>query len=217
VSGRTLAPKPSNLSFEEAAAVPVAGTTALQALRDKGQLRSGQRVLINGASGGVGTFAVQIAKAFGATVTAVCSTANVEQARSMGADRVIDYTREDFTRAGQRYDLIVDIAGSRSMWANRRALSSHGTLVVVGGPGGRMIRPVDRMAEAVVMSRVVSRRLLPFLSHASRDDLLVLKDLIEAGKVRPIIDRTYPFAELADAMRYVEEGHARGKVVITIP
>jgi NADPH:quinone reductase-like Zn-dependent oxidoreductase len=216
VSGRTIALKPTNLSFEEAAGVPVGGTTALQALRDKGQVRPGQRVLVNGASGSVGPFAVQIAKAFGAIVTAVCSPANVEQSRSLGADRVVDYTREDFTTLGQRYDLIVDIAGNRSFASCRRVLASHGALVVVGGPGGRWIKPADRAAKAAVLSRFGGPRLMPFLSHASKDDLLVLKELIEAGKVRPVIDRTYPLAEVAEAVRYVETGHARAKVIVTL-
>jgi NADPH:quinone reductase-like Zn-dependent oxidoreductase len=212
----TLVPKPAGLTFEQAAAVPVAGTTALQGLRDKGQLQPGQHVLINGASGGVGTFAVQIAKAFGAEVTGVCSTVNVEMVRSIGADHVIDYTREDFTKSGQKFDLILDIAGSRPLSACRRVMAPSGTFVVVGGPGGRWIRPADRALTAVLMNRFVSQRMLPFLSHASKDDLLVLKDLIDAGKVTPVIDRTYPLSATPEAVRYVEQGHARGKVVITV-
>jgi NADPH:quinone reductase-like Zn-dependent oxidoreductase len=204
------------MTFEQAAAVPVAGMTALQGLRDKGQLQPGQHVLINGASGGVGTFAVQIAKAFGAEVTGVCSTANLEMVRSIGADHVIDYTREDFTKSGQKYDLILDIAGSRPLSACRRVMTPSGTFVVVGGPGGRWIRPADRALIAILMNRFVSQRMLPFLSHASKDDLLVLKELIEAGKVRAVIDRTYPLSETPAAVRYVEQGHARGKVVITV-
>jgi NADPH:quinone reductase-like Zn-dependent oxidoreductase len=212
----SLVPKPGGMTFEQAAAVPVAGITALQGLRDKGQLQPGQHVLINGASGGVGTFAVQIAKAFGAEVTGVCSSANVEMVRSIGADHVVDYTREDFTKSGQRYDLILDIAGSRPLSACRRVMTTSGTFVVVGGPGGRWIRPADRALGAFLMNRFVSQRMLPFLSHDAKEDLLVLKELIEAGKVTPVIDRTYPLSETPEAVRYVERGHARGKVVITI-
>jgi len=212
----TLVPKPGGMTFEQAAAVPVAGMTALQGLRDKGGLQPGEHVLINGASGGVGTFAVQIAKAFGAEVTGVCSTPNLEMIRSIGADHVIDYTREDFTKSGKKYDLILDIAGSRPLSACRRVMTPSGTFVVVGGPGGRWIRPADRALKAILMNRFVSQRMLPFLSHASKDDLLVLKELIEAGKVTPVIDRTYPLSETPEAVRYVEKGHARGKVVITV-
>ena len=215
-----LVPKPAGLTFEQAAAVPMAGTTALQGLRDKGQLKPGQRVLVNGATGGVGTFAVQIAKAFGAHVTAVCSTRNVDMVRSIGADEIIDYTREDFTRRrGQRYDLILDVAAHRSLSDCRRVLAPEGILVIVGAPGnGRRILPiVARLLAAKVMSRFGTQKLLPFLAKNSNEDLLLLKDLIESGKVRPVIDRTYPLRETAAAMRYLEEGHARGKVVITVP
>jgi NADPH:quinone reductase-like Zn-dependent oxidoreductase len=173
-------------------------------------------VLINGASGGVGTFAVQIAKAFGAEVTGVCSTPNLEMVRSIGADHVIDYTRENFTKSGQKYDLILDIAGSRPLSACRRVMTPSGTFVVVGGPGGRWIQPADRALKAILMNRFVSQRMLPFLSHDTKDDLLVLKELIEAGKVTPVIDRTYPLSETPEAVRYLEQGHARGKVVITL-
>jgi NADPH:quinone reductase-like Zn-dependent oxidoreductase len=213
-----LVPKPAGLTFEQAAAVNMAGTTALQGLRDKGQIKSGQRVLIHGASGGVGTFAVQIAKALGAHVTAVCSTGNVDMIRSIGADQVIDYTREDFTRSEQRYDLIFDVAASRSLSDCRRVLASNGILVVVGAAGGgrRMAPIVARLLAAVVSSRFSSQKMLPFLAKNSTEDLLVLKDLIEAGKVRPVIDRTYPLSETAEAMRYLETGHARAKVVITV-
>lgn len=208
--------KPASLTFEQAAAVPVAGLTALQGLRDRGRIQPGQTVLINGASGGVGTFAVQIAKVLGADVTGVCSTRNVELVRSLGADRVIDYTQEDFTRSGMRYDLVFDIAGSRPLWACRRVLAPAGTLVVVGGPSGRWIRPMDRMVQAVVLSRFGSARMLPFLSKHSHADLVTLRDLLEAGRIVPLIDRTYPLHETPDAIRYVEAGHARGKVVITL-
>lgn len=216
VSGRTFVPKPAGLTFEEAAAIPVAATTALLGLRDRGALQSGQRVLINGASGGVGTFAVQIARALGARVTAVCSTPNVEMVRSLGADRVIDYTREDFTRSVEPYDLILDIAGSRPLLACRRVLAARGTLVVVGGPGGRWLKPVDRMVKAAVLSRFGSQRMVPFLAQITRDDLMVLKELIDAGKVTPVIDRTYPLRDVPDAIRYLEAGHARAKVVISV-
>jgi NADPH:quinone reductase-like Zn-dependent oxidoreductase len=217
VSGRTFVPKPSNLTFEQAAAIPVAATTALQGLRDKGELQPGQRVLINGAGGGVGHFAVQIAKALGAAeVTGVTSTANVEMVGSIGADHVIDYEREDFTKARKRYDLILDIAGNRPMRAMRRALVPKGTFVFVGGPGGRWVSPADRALKAAVMSPFVSQRMLPFLAHISKEDLIVLKELAETGKLRPVIDRTYPLAATADALRYVETMHACGKVVITV-
>jgi len=214
----SLAPKPAGLSFEQAAAINMAGTTALQGLRDKGRIKAGQRVLINGASGGVGTFAVQIAKAFGAHVTAVCSTRNVDMVRSLGADEVIDYTKEDFTRSGQRYDLILDVAVSRSLSDCRRVLNSNGTLVVVGAAGGgrRMAPIVARLLAAAVSSRFSSQKMLPFLAKNSKEDLLVLKELIEAGKVRPVVDRTYPLSETAEAMRYLETGHARAKIVVTV-
>ncbi len=212
-----LVPKPAGLTFEQAAAVPMAGYTALQGLRDRGQIKPGQRVLINGAAGGVGTFAVQIAKAFGAHVTAVCSTKNVDVVHSIGADQVIDYTREDFTRSGQRFDLIFDVAGSRSLSDCRRVLSSAGTLVLVGPADGRRMAPiVARFLAAVVSSRLASQKMLPFLAHNSKEDLVVLTEPIEAGKVTPVIDRTYPLSETAEAIRYLEEGHARGKVVITV-
>jgi len=216
VSGRNFVAKPAGLTFEQAAAIPVAATTALQGLRDKGGIQAGQRVLVNGASGGVGTFTVQIAKALGAHVTGVCSGGNVEMVRSIGADEVIDYTLEDFTRAGQQYDLILDIAGSRSLRSCRRVLTANGTLVVVGGPGGRWVSPADRWVKAKVISRFGSQRMLPFLAQITKEDLLVLKELVEEGKLRPVIDRTYPLSEVPEAVRYVEAGHARGKVVITI-
>jgi NADPH:quinone reductase-like Zn-dependent oxidoreductase len=212
-----LVPKPAGLTFEQAAAVPMAAQTALQGLRDKGQIKSGQRVLINGGSGGVGTFAVQIAKSFGAHVTAVCGTGNVDMIRSLGADQVIDYTKEDFTRSGQRYDLILDVAANRSLSDCRRVLSATGILVIVGAPDGRRMGPiVARLLWAVVLSRFASQKLLPFLAKNSKEDLILLKELIEAGKVRPVIDRTYPLSETAEAIRYLEEGHARGKVVIKV-
>jgi NADPH:quinone reductase-like Zn-dependent oxidoreductase len=212
-----LALKPANLTFEQAAAVPIAAFTALQGLRDKGRIQSGQKVLINGAAGGVGTFAVQIARSFGAEVTGVCSTRNVEMVRSIGADRVIDYSQEDFTRSGQLYDLIFDSAGNHSPSDCRRVLTPEGTLVMVGGPdNGRWLGPLADVLEAVVLSRFVSQKLLPFLAHSSKDDLIVMKELLGAGKVTPVIDRTYPLRDVPDAIRYLEEGHAKGKVVITM-
>jgi NADPH:quinone reductase-like Zn-dependent oxidoreductase len=214
---KALAPKPANLTFEQAAAVPLAGAfTALQGLRDKGRIQPGQKVLINGAAGGVGTFAVQIAKAFGATVTGVSSTRNVDIVRSIGADHVIDYTREDFTRSEQRYDLILDCAGSRSLSACRRVMSPGGIYVIVGGPNrGRWIGPLISPLKALLLSRFVSQKLLMFLASANKEDLAVLKELIEAAKVTPVIDRCYPLSEVPEAIRYLEEGHARGKVIIT--
>lgn len=208
--------KPANLGFEQAAAIPVAASTALQGLRDKGQLQPGQRVLINGAAGGVGHFAVQIAKALGAEVTAASGTPNLEMLGSIGADEVIDYSREDFTTLGRQYDLILDVAGTRSLLACRRALTPRGTLVVVGGPGGRWISPADSAAKAVVLSRFVSQRLLPFFATISKDDLGVLKELSEAGKLSPVIDRRYGLSEVPEAIRHLETMHARGKVVITV-
>jgi NADPH:quinone reductase-like Zn-dependent oxidoreductase len=209
--------KPANVTFEQAAAVPVAALSALQGLRDKGQIQPGQKVLINGASGGVGTFAVQIAKLFGAEVTGVCSTRNVDMVRSIGANHVMDYTQEDFTKSGQRYDLIFDSVGNHSLSDCRRALTTEGTLVLVGGPDkGRWLGPLTGMLKAVVLSRFVSQRLLPFLAHLSKDDLIILRELLEAGKVIPVIDRSYPLSDVPGSIRYLEEGHARGKVVITM-
>jgi NADPH:quinone reductase-like Zn-dependent oxidoreductase len=215
VSDDVLVPKPANLTFEQAAAVPLAALTALQALRDKGGVQPGQNVLINGASGGVGTFAVQTAKSFGADVTGVCSTSNTDMVRSIGADQVIDYTQEDFTKSGQRYDLILDI-GDRSLSDLRRALTPKGALVIIGGSAGRWINGLGRENKVRVLSPFVSQRLQPFLTKWNRQDLHVLKELIEAGKVTPVIDRTYPLSEAPEAIRYLEGGHARGKVVITV-
>ena len=214
----SFAPKPANISFEKAAAIAVAGSTALQGLRDRGKLVPGQRVLINGAGGGVGTFAVQIAKALGGEVTAVCGTHNVDLVRSLGADEVIDYTREDFTRSGQRFDLILDVAASRSIAACRRVLGSGGTLVVVGAAGsGRSMVPIaTRVVAAKVWSRLGRERMSMFIAKITNADLLVLSELIGSGKVTPVVDRTYPLSETAAAMRYLEQGHSRGKVVITV-
>jgi NADPH:quinone reductase-like Zn-dependent oxidoreductase len=213
-----LAPKPANLSFEQAAAVPISGLTALQALRDTGKLQPGQKVLIIGAAGGVGTFAVQLAKVFGAQVTGVCSTTKVDLVRSLGAEEVIDYTREDFANGARRWDLIVDTAGRRSLSQLRRALTPRGTLVIVGGEGGgRWLGGFDRqILRAPAVSAFSRQRLRPLVSKERRADLLVLKELIEAGKVTPVIDRTYPLGEAPEAIRYLEEGHARGKIVIRV-
>ena len=212
-----LVPKPASLTFEEAAAIPAAGVTALQALRDKGGVRPGQRVLINGASGGVGTFAVQIAKADGADVTGVCSTPNLELVRSIGADHVIDYTQNDFTRTGQTYDLIIDNVGNRSLRDLRRILTPGGTLVIIGAPKGRLILGfVARLIAAPVLSRFSDQRLLGHLTETRLEDLVAMSELVEAGKVRSIIDRCYPLSETPDAIRYLETLRARGKVVITV-
>ena len=212
-----LAPKPSNLTFEQAAVVAISGLPALQGLRDKGKVRSGQKVLIIGASGGVGTYAVQIAKAFGAHVTAVCSTTKVDMVRSIGADRVIDYTKEDFTQGDERYDVILDIGGNSSLSRLRRALTAKGTLVIAGGEtDGRWLGGTDRQVRALMLSPFVGQKLGTFISSENAEDLIVLKDLIEAGKVKPIIDRTYALSDVPDAIRYLEEGNARGKVAITI-
>src|SRR5215217_7484904 len=212
-----LVPKPANLTFEQAAVLAIMGSTALQALRDQGKVEPGQEVLIIGASGGVGTYAVQIAKAFGAHVTGVCSTAKVEMVRSIGADHVIDYTQEDFAEGEQRYDLILDIGGNSSLARLRRALASRGTLVIVGGEGGgRWLGGLDRQLRATMLSPFVGQKLGTFVSTPNREDLLVLKELIESGKVTPVIDRTYPLAEVPEAIRYLEGGHAKGKVLITV-
>ena len=211
-----LVPKPSRLTFEQSAAIPVAGLTALQALRDRGQAQPGQKVLIVGASGGVGTLAVQIAKSLATTVTGVCSTKNVDLVRSLGADHVIDYTQRDYPSCGEHYDLIVDMAGTHSLWTCRRALTSRGTYVVVGAPSGRWIHGPDRFVKALLISLVVSQKMRPFVSNANKKDLLLLKDLIESGKVTPVVDRSYSLKDAAEAVRYLEAGHARGKVVISV-
>lgn len=216
IIGRSVVPMPAGLTFEQAAAVPTAGQTALVAVRDKGELKAGQRVLINGAGGGVGSFAVQIAKALGADVTAVTNTRSVDMVRSIGADQVVDYTREDFTRSRQRYDLIVDAGGNRRLSHMRRVMSPEGTIVLVAPGPGQWIGPIVRMLGAVVTTRFGHQKVRPFLTPVSRENLLVLKELIESGKVRPVIDRTYPFSEIPDAVRYVEGGSVQGKVVITM-
>jgi NADPH:quinone reductase-like Zn-dependent oxidoreductase len=212
-----LAAKPANLSFEQAAAVPVAGLTALQGLRDKGRLQAGQKVLINGAAGGVGTFAVQVAKAFGAVVTGVCSTRNLDLVRSLGADHVIDYTRDDFTRSGERYDLLFDCVGNRPLSACRRVMTPRGTFVAVGvRPGGRWVGPLPYLLGLIVSSWFVSQHVVFFIAKIRTEDLVVLKELMEAKKVTPVIDRAYTLSEASQAIRYLKEGHARGKVVITV-
>ena len=212
-----IAPKPANLTFEEAAAIPVGALTALQALRDRGRLQPGQKVLINGASGAVGTFAVQIAKALGAEVTAVCSTKNVEMARALGADRVVDYTREDFTQTDQRYDLILDNVGNRSVLAYRRVMPPKGILVIVGAGKGRWLGPFKGPIEALVLSPFVSQQAGMYISSLVPKDLNVLADFARSGKIKSIIDRRYGLQEVPDAIRYLEEGHARAKVIITLP
>jgi NADPH:quinone reductase-like Zn-dependent oxidoreductase len=209
--------KPANVTFEQAAAVPVAGLTALQGLRDKGQLEPGQNVLINGASGGVGTFAVQIAKAFGGEVTAVCSSRNAELVQSLGADHVVDYTHEDFTRSGARHDLVLDIAGGRSWTEWRRILEPRGTLVVVGGPKtNRLVGPLGRALAMRVASVFGNRRVVLFLAKFEKADLEVLRGLLESEKVIPAVDRQFALTETAAALHYLGEGHARAKVVVTV-
>jgi NADPH:quinone reductase-like Zn-dependent oxidoreductase len=208
-----LALKPANISFEDGAAAPVAALTALQGLRDKGGIAPGQKVLVDGASGGVGTFAVQIAKSFGAEVTAVCSTGKVDTAQSIGADHVIDYTREDFTKSGQRYDLIFAANAFHSIFDYRRALNPKGIYVMAGGGMGYVFRT---MLLGPLLSRIGSKKICFFITKINKKDLVLLRDLLEAGKVVPIIDRRYPLSDAAEAIRYLEEGHARGKVVITL-
>ena len=212
-----LAPKPANLGHEQAAVVAVSGVAALRAVRDHGHISPGQQVLVIGASGGVGTYAVQLAKAFGAEVTGVCSTTKVDLVSSLGADRVIDYSREDFAAGERRYDVILDIGGNSTLRRLRRALTPKGTLVIVGGEtGGRFLGGFDRQIRAMLLSPFVGQRLGTFVSSESAENLVALKELIEAGKVAPVIDRTFPLAEAPDAIRYVEQGRARGKVAITI-
>lgn len=213
-----IARKPANMSFEQAAAVPVAALTALQALRDEGQLHAGQKVLINGASGGVGTFAVQIAKALGAEVTGVCSTRNLELVRSIGADHVVDYTREDVTRGSERYDLIVDNVATHSLLDYRRVMQPHARLVIVGSTDrGPWLGPLEAPVKAMVLSQLVSQQAGMFISSLNPKDLGILAALMQSGRVTPVIDRRYGLHEIASAMRYLELGHAHGKVVITVP
>src|SRR5664280_1303898 len=216
-SESALVMKPDNVTLEQAASVCVAALTALQGLRDKGHIQPGQRVLINGAAGGVGTFAVQIAKWFGADVTGVCSTRNVDMVRSIGADRVIDYTQEDFTKSGQRYDLILDCVGNHSLSACRRILNPKGIHIAVGGPSGPwMIGPLASAITAAVLSRFASQKLVMVLMRRSKEDLTIMHALMKAGKVTPVIDKHYRLSEVPNAIGYLEEGHARGKIVITL-
>jgi NADPH:quinone reductase-like Zn-dependent oxidoreductase len=214
---KAVARKPANLTFEEAAAVPIAALSALQGLRDHGRLQAGQKVLVNGASGGVGTFAVQIAKALGAEVTAVCSTRNLEQARSLGADRIIGYTQEDFTRGGERYDVILDVSGARSWSSYRRVLNPEATLVLLGSPkSGRLLGPLGHVLRVKLAAWRGSQRAVFFVAKLDRPDLDVLRELLESGKVRPVVEKRYDLDDVADALRYLGEGHARGKIVITV-
>jgi NADPH:quinone reductase-like Zn-dependent oxidoreductase len=212
-----LAPKPANLGLAQAATLAISGLTALQAVRDHGKLRPGQKVLIVGASGGVGTYAVQLANAFGAQVTGVCSATKADTVRSIGADRVIDYAHEDFAAGEERYDLILDIGGNASLSRLRHALTPKGTLVIVGGEtGGRWLGGSDRQIRAMVLSRFVGQKLGTFISSENHEDMLVLKELVEAGKVTPVVDRSYPLREVPEAIRYMRDGRACGKLVITV-
>ncbi len=213
-----LALKADNVTFEQAASIPMAALSALQGLRDKGQIQPGQKILINGAAGGVGTFAVQIAKSFGAEVTGVCSTRNVDMVRSIGADRVIDYTREDFTKGGQHYDLFFDLVANHSLLACRRVLNPKEKYIGAGilGVGRSMITPQAHMITTLVVSHFVSQNFVTFVAKINQEDLTIIGGLIEARKVTPVIDRCYRLSEVPEAIRYLEEGHARGKVVITL-
>src|SRR2546427_1866391 len=211
--------KPANLTFEQAASVNIAGITALQALRDKGKVQPGQKVLINGASGGVGTFAVQIAKTFGADVTGVCSTRNVDLVRSLGADHVIDYTKEDFAKGTERYDVILDNVPNHSLSECRHILNPKGKYVMIGGGGpndSRWVGPFGRVIKTMILSPFVSQKMGMMMADPSQKDLAVLADMIQSGKVKPVIDRTYKLSEVPEAILYLEQGHARGKVVITV-
>jgi NADPH:quinone reductase-like Zn-dependent oxidoreductase len=216
---RAVALKPPSLTFEQAASVNIAGITALQAVRDKGQVQPGQKVLINGASGGVGTFAVQIAKSFGADVTGVCSIRNVDLVRSLGADRVIDYTKEDFAKGEQRYDVILDNVPNHSLSECRRVLTPNGKYVMIGGGGpneGRWIGPFGRVIHTLLLSPFISQKMGMMMADTNQKDLNVLADMMQSGKLKAVIDRTYKLAEVPEAIRYLEEGHARGKVVISV-
>jgi len=216
---RAVTLKPANISFEQAASINIAGITALQAVRDKGKVQPGQKVLINGASGGVGTFAVQIAKSFGADVTGVCSTRNLDMVRSLGADHVIDYTKEDFAKGDQRYDVILDNVPNHSLSECRHVLNPQGKYVMIGGGGpndNRWIGPFGRVIQALVVGPFVSQKMGMMMAELKKSDLAILGDMMQSGKVKPVIDRTYKLSELPEAIRYLEEGHARGKVVITV-
>jgi NADPH:quinone reductase-like Zn-dependent oxidoreductase len=216
---RAVVLKPANITFEQAAGVPVAALTALQGLRDKGKVQPGQKVLINGASGGVGTFAVQIAKSFGADVTGVCSGRNVDLVRSLGADHVIDYTKEDFSKGDERYDVILDNVGTQPLSGFRRVLKPNGICVMIGGGGpneGKWVGPMARPIKALLMSPFISQKIGMMMAEGNKDDLNTLADLMQSGKVTPVIDRTYPLSEIREAIRYLEKGRARGKVIITV-
>lgn len=213
---KAIAHKPANVTFEEAASVATAGITALQGLRDFGKIKMGQKVLINGASGGVGSFAVQIAKAFGAEVTAVCSTQNVVHARSLGADHVVDYTKEDFTRNGRRYDLLLDVNGGRSWFDYKRVLAPEATVVIVGGPRTPLIGPLSHVIKMKIASLGSKRKVVFFVAQFNREDMLVLKNLLESGKVKPFVEKVYPLNQIAAAMRYLGAGHAKGKIVLVV-
>ena len=213
----TIAAKPTNVTFEQAASMPIAGLTALQALRDKGALQAGQHVLINGAAGGVGTFAVQIAKAFAAEVTGVCSTSNVDMVRSIGADHVIDYTAEDFASGSQRYDVIIDNIGNRSLGEYRKTLTRKGVYVIVGGPDkGNLLGPVTQLVAAKLTFLFATQKAAPLLAKHNRDDLLTLSEMITSGKVTPVIDRTCTLSEVPAALQQISTGHTRGKIVVAI-
>ncbi len=214
--GAALVRKPADVSFEQAASVPIAAVTALQALRDLGNLEPGQQVLINGASGGVGTFAVQIAKSLGAEVTGVCSTRNLEMVRSIGADHLIDYTKEDYTESGKQYDLIIDMVGNHSLLENRRALKPEGIFVIVGGAKGNWLAPIAGPIKALMLSPFVGQEFVMILAEMRQDDLTILGDLMQTGKMTPVIDRRYRLSEVPDAIRYSEEGHAQGKTIINV-
>lgn len=215
-SEKYLVKKPANVTFEQAAAVPIAAFTALQGLRDQGLIQPGQKVLINGAAGGVGTFAVQIAKSLGAEVTGVCSTRNVAMVRSIGADHVIDYTQEDFTRSGNMYDLIFDAVGNRSLLICRRILRPQGIFVILGSKSkGRVLGPLTRALKGILLSRFVTQKYKMFFASWRKKDLETMHELLEAGKVTPVIDRNYKLDEVTEAIRYLEKGHAQGKVIIT--
>lgn len=213
---RQIVHRPENLTAQEAAAVPIAALTALQALRDKGEIQPGQKVLINGASGGVGTFAVQIAKSYGAEVTGVCSARNVELVQSLGADHVIDYKKESYIESGNTWDLIIDNVGNHSLLANRKVLAPDGRFVIVGGPGGNWVGPLVRPLMATILSPFVDQEFIMLMAQGRKDDLATLAQLLQSGELRPVIDRTWPLEQVAEAIRYSESGRARGKIIITV-
>jgi len=215
IEGR-VAPKPANLSFEEAAAVPIAALTALQGLRDHGQVQPGQHVLVHGASGGVGTYSVQIAKALGAEVTAVCSTRNVDQARELGADHVVDYTKEDVTRRGGRFDVVMHVGGRLSWRSSKRIMAREGRFILAGATGNSFLGPLGYMARVWLASRLSRRKAGFFVAKFNRPDLDVIRELLESGRIRPVVEKRYELSQAADALRYLGEGHARGKIVVSV-